>query len=102
VKPFLFVLETPVIESSNTHIVKGSAPSKADIPAVEDIDTDKHAGPSNGEAAEGNATPKPHVQPEAVSCVLVQTQCFPIQYSPFVTKNRGHSSRRSHSKFFIF
>ncbi|PNF28820.1 hypothetical protein B7P43_G04433 [Cryptotermes secundus] len=87
--------ETPVIESSNTHIVKGSAISKADIPAVEDIDTDERAGPSTGGAAEGNATPKPHVQPEGVSHILVQTECFPIQYSPFVTKNRGSSSRRS-------
>jgi hypothetical protein len=81
--------ETPVTESSN-------ATSKADIPAVEDTDTDEHAGPSNGEAAEGNATSKPHVQPETVSCIPVQSQCFPIQYSPFVTKNRGSSSRQSH------
>jgi hypothetical protein len=102
VKLSLFVLETPVIESSNTHIVKGNATSEADIPAVEGIDTDEHAGPSNGEAAEGNGTPKPRVQPETVSCVLVQSQCFPIQYSPFVNKNRGSSSRRSHSKCFIF
>lgn len=94
----LFVLETPVIESSNTHIVKRSAISKADIPAVEDIDTDERAGPSTGGAAEGNATPKPHVQTEGVSHILVQTECFPIEYSPFVTKNRGSSSRRSHSK----
>jgi hypothetical protein len=102
VKLSLFVLEVPVIESSNMHIVKGSATSEADIPAVEDIDTDKHAGPSSGEAAKGNATPKPQVEPEAVSRVLVQTQHFPIQYSPFVTKNRGSSSRQSHSKCFIF
>jgi hypothetical protein len=98
----LFVLEAPVIECSNTHVMKGSATSKAVIPAVEDIDTEEHAGPSNGEAAERNATPKPHIQPEAVSCILAQTQCFPIQYSPFVTKSRGRSSRRSQSKCFIF
>jgi hypothetical protein len=101
-KVSLFVLEAPVIESSNTHIVEGSATSKGGIPVVEDMDTEEHPGPSNGDVAEGNATLKQRVEPEAVSCTPVKTQSFPIQYSPFVTKERGSSSRRSHSKCFIF
>jgi hypothetical protein len=58
VKLSLYALEASIFESSNTHIMKGSATSKADIPAVEDIDMNEHEGPSNTKAAEKNATPK--------------------------------------------
>lgn len=105
------MLDAPVIKKSNTEksatpvsteVVRGSDTPKPDIeaevPVVEDIKTEEHTGPTNREAVERNDTPKA----EAMSCTPVRTQCFPIEYSPFVNKGRGSSSRRSHCKCCIF
>jgi hypothetical protein len=95
----LFLLAAPVTDTTSMQTEEGSATSRAGIPSTED--PEERAGPSM-EVAEGSATLKPHVEPESVSCTPIQVQHFPIQFSPFVTRNRGSSSKRSHSKCFIF
>jgi hypothetical protein len=104
------VSEAPVIKNSNTEesaasvsteVVRGSDTSKLVIEAedsvAEDVNTEGLTGTTNRED-KSNDTPKA----EAVSCTPVQSQHFPIQYSPFVTKSRGSSKRQSHCKCCIF
>jgi hypothetical protein len=81
---------TPV----NTESIK-SSDTEAKVPAEEPV------GPTNREVVEGSGTPEPHVEAEGKSYTPVQTECFPIHYSPFVTKGRGSSSRQSHCMYFI-
>jgi hypothetical protein len=106
VKISIFVL-APAIKKRNTEestvsitmeIVKASDSPKlgidAEAPVVEDINNEEHAGPINRDVVERNDIP----EAEAMPCTPVRMQAFPIQYSPFVTKGRGSSSRRSHCK----
>jgi hypothetical protein len=95
-----FLLETHIVDSTNTETVEESATSRAGTSAIENAE--EHAGVSDEKVAEGSATLKAHVEPESVSCTPVRNQRLQVQLSPFVNLTRGSSSRRSHSKWFIF
>ncbi|XP_021933124.1 disks large-associated protein 5 [Zootermopsis nevadensis] len=99
------VLEAPVIKKNSTEesttlvsteVVRGSDIPEPDIeaerPVVENVNTEERTGPTIREVVERCDTPKA----EAAPCTPVQAQWYPINYSPFVTKGRGSSSKRSH------
>lgn len=110
-KVSILVLEAPVIKKNSTEesttlvsteVVRGSDIPEPDIeaerPVVENVNTEERTGPTIREVVERCDTPKA----EAAPCTPVQAQWYPINYSPFVTKGRGSSSKRSHCKCCIF
>lgn len=100
-KFFVFVSETRVIDSTNSDTVEGAGALKQDALVIRHMNVEDSVGPCDRNIVEEPHTSESHVKCEAVS-TPVRMECFPFQYSPYVTMQRGSSGRRSRCKCYIF
>ena len=96
----VFVSEARGIDSSNSDTAVGAVAPKEDALVIRHMNAEESAGPCDRNIVEEPHTPESHVN-ETVS-TPVRMECFPFQYSPYVTMQRGSSGRRSRCKCCIF
>lgn len=98
----VFVSESRGINNSNLETAKERATPKQDLQVIRHENNEDSTEPSDREVVEKPHTSESHVTSEAVSTPDIKMPCFPFQYSPFVTMQRGSSGRRSRCKCCIF
>jgi hypothetical protein len=94
------VSEARGIDSSNSDTAVGTVAPKQDALVIRHTNVEESAGPCDRNIVEEPRTSESHVS--ATVSTPVRMECFPFQYSPFVTMQRGSSGRRSRCKFYIF
>ena len=96
-----FVSEARGTDSNNSDTAEGAAAPKQDALVIRPMNIEDSAGP-----CDRNIVEEPHTSEWPVKCEAVSTpvrmECFPFQYSPDVTVQRGSSGRRSRCKCYIF
>jgi len=97
----VFVSEARGIDSSKSDTAEGAVAPKQDAQVIRHMNVEDSAGP-----CDRNIVQEPHTSELPVKCEAVSTpvrmECFPFQYSPYVTMQRGSSGRRSRCKCYIF
>lgn len=89
------------IDNSNLDTAEGAVALKQDALVIGHMNIEDSVGPCDRNIVEEPHTSESHVVCEAVS-TPVRMECFPFQYSPYVTMQRGSSGRRSRCKCYIF
>ena len=97
----VFMSEARGIDGSNSDTVEGAVAPKQDAQLIRDMNIEDSGGPCDRNIVEEPHTSESHVKCDAVS-TPVRMECFPFQYSPYVTMQHGSSGRRSRCKCYIF
>ena len=94
----VFVSEARGIDSCNSDTAEGAVAPKQ---VIRHMNVEDSEGPCGSNIAEEPHTSESPAKCEALS-TPVRMECFPFQYSPYVTMQRGSSGRRSRCKCYIF
>jgi len=97
----VFVSEARGIDSSNSDTAEGAVAPKQDALVIRHMNIEDSAAPCDRNIVEEPHTSESHVNHETFS-TPVRMECFPFQYSPYVTMQRGSSGRRSRCKCYIY